>query len=360
MPRLSPIGIDVGNSAVKVAQLCYRDGQWLPMGIGRGDLPPKEPGAAASSADWIAAIHEAISAGGVKGKRVVVTAPCDYIDVRPITVPVAEGIDLDSYVRSELAERVTHETADFVSDYWIGGEVVEHGETKLQVYSVSAPKDQIVSLIRTVEQAGLICTRIEIQATSLGMCMSRSANDVPGERPLILDIGSRHSMLLALGNDGISFCRTIGWGSERVTCRIREELNVDFESAERIKKESGLVPTGTTDDAEAGDAPRQQLVNDCIEQELRGLALEIGRSLAYRARSGQEREATSLCVVGGGSSLKGLDRFIHDALKLKVTHPSILGGVDQWHDMARTRLNDESPAEYAVALGTALAGVNEG
>ncbi len=354
MAGYSPIGIDVGTSDIKLAQLKRERKQWLPFAAVRQVWRTRSTDEPQFDDVLTTSLKAAYESHGFKGRRAIVTAPSCLIDVWPVKVPLNEGVDVFSFVQAEIAERRGQLTSEFVVDYWIAGETVEHGETKLEAYAVSASREKIVSLVKSIEAAGLCCTRIEIGATSLahGVEIDESTE------LLLLDIGDRTSMLMAMDNMGITFCRDIKWGGGRVTAKLKQALDIDMETAEQIKLEWGIRPIHEHSDDQFGDAhPRQQVINDAIEQEIRGLALEIGRSLAYRVQSGDAHGERSLALVGGGSQLRGMDRFLQDALKLGVTTAPV-----RMHEALATLVEHEGQHDaaerFAIALGTAISGVN--
>ncbi len=348
------IGLDIGSRSLKLAQLVWEGERLCPRVLRQHVWNDGVGDEAAFDDAFTSALKSMVAESGIRGKRVVITAPATLVDVRPMTAPLTEGVDLMSYVQAEISERTAQLAREFVADYWIAGETVEHGETKLEVYSVSAPRQEMVQLIKAVERAGLVCMRVEVAVIALARCVRwASAGDQTSSR-LILDIGDSSSQLLALGENGIDFCRMIKWGGRDVTTNIQKTLAVDVETAERIKTTWGISPISRDPTSDGPTShPQQQRVNDSIEQELRALALEIGRSLAYRARCTSDCDVTVLGIAGGGALLKGLPGFIKDALKLSVEQTPVLAS-----DAPACEVSDkESIASYGSAVGAALAGV---
>ncbi len=354
MGSYSPIGIDIGTADIKLVQLVREKGTWVPFALGLQLWSARSTDDVQFDDCFTAALRAAFEGGGFKGKRAIVSAPACLVDIWPVKVPLSEGVDVASFVQSEIAERRGQLTSDFVVDYWIGGDTVEHGESKIEAYAVSASHEKVVSMVRAVEKAGICCTRVEVAATSLAHCV-----ELADEEPLLLlDIGDRSSMLMAMDSVGITFCREIKWGGHHVTSRLKTALDIDMETAAQIKEEWGIRPISDASGADSSSAhPRQQVINDSIEQEIRVLALEIGRSLAYRARSSGGGDSKELALVGGGARLRGLDRFLKDALKLTVKSAPIIFREGLSRKTEDDGLNGGAE-QFAIATGTAMTGVN--
>ncbi|NOS99696.1 MAG: pilus assembly protein PilM [Phycisphaerales bacterium] len=359
MPRYTPIGVDVGSSSVKLAQLVAVDDEWAPSALVQEPWQNGDGDQLQLGETLVDAVRKAVGRGRFRNRRAVAIAPTCLADVRPTSVPVAEGIDLMTYVQSELAERHGERAHEFVVDFWIAGDRLEHGETKLELYTVAMPRQSVVDLVGAVEKAGLVVTRVDIAATAVATALSYAHGGGDEPLPVNVDIGDRRSLLFAASAEGISFCRVIKWGGRQVTDQIRQALHADFEGAEQIKKEWGLRPIGGASNATGKTLhSRQQIINDSIEQSLRGLALEIGRSLAYHARGQTGNDIQSVGLMGGGARLKGLPEYIKDALRLGVTAPAVLRKPDRWPTASRELADAEPPDLYGAAIGAALSGVN--
>jgi len=356
--KRTPVGIDIGSSGVKVAQLRRVSHRWEPRSLASREWDEGSTGDEMAFGEaFTSTVREAVQSSGAKGRRAVVSAPAYLVDIRPITAPVSDNVDLGAHVQTELLERHAESADHFVTDFWVTGEIVEHGETKLGLYSVSARSDRIISLVRAVEKAGLDCIRVETAATSLGHAVAAGRTEEDCRSLIVVDVGKRCSQLLALDANGLGFCRLFNWGTQNIAGNIKRSLDIDTETATQLMIECGLRSTSPI---RAGEDlhPRQQQINDSIERELRVLALEIGRSLAYRARGCPDGEVGTVHVSGGGSRLRGLREFIKDALKLDVDSLNVLGGVDRGNGRARETSPDQPPGAYGVAIGAALAGVN--
>ncbi len=237
MARNSLIGLDLGTSSVKAAQLVRVGDGWVPFAFSKHACLWRTSDEIDSDV-LTAGIRSVIAAGEFKGHRAVITAPDTLVDIRPVNVPLAEIIDLRRFIESEIAERHGEVAGHFVADYWTVGETVEHGEAKLQVYSVCISRDAIVSIIQAVEKAGLICDHVEITATAL----ARSVVCESDATTTVLDIGERGSLLMSFSLGGISFCRPIKWGIGHVVRGIKESLDIDMETAQQIMVDCGLAP----------------------------------------------------------------------------------------------------------------------
>lgn len=358
MPRHTPIGVDIGSSGVKLAQLGAGRRDWTPVALTQAPWRSGDGEHLVPDDTLVEAIALAKSQGRFRSRRAVVLIPTVLADIRPISVPVAEGIDLMSYVQSDLAERHGERANQFVVDFWIAGDKVEHGETKLELYTVSAPKQSVTALVKAVERAGLVVVRVDIAATSLATALSRAREDGQDASPMHADIGERRSLLFATHTDGIGFCRVIKWGGSQVTEGIRSSLDCDVEQAEEIKKTWGLRPIGAASGGgNASMHPRQQIINDGIEQALRGLALEIGRSLAYHARGQAGGDIRVVGLTGGGARLTGLAEYVRDALRLEVTAPAVVREPPRESGEGFAGAEPGLPGIYGAAIGAALSGV---
>ncbi|MBN1104122.1 MAG: pilus assembly protein PilM [Deltaproteobacteria bacterium] len=143
------------------------------------------------------------------------------------------------------------------------------------------------------------------------------ASDVNAGTPIVfLDLGSLYSQIIIFKEKDRFLARTLMQGGSLFNQELAEKLNVDFETAERIKRERKLIDDGLFDSrAAASSMPMFQAVNSVLF----ALVDEIRHSMTYFEDSFMEDlSGASLLLAGGASGMHNLDRFLHRELDLRV------------------------------------------
>ncbi len=144
---------------------------------------------------------------------------------------------------------------------------------------------------------------------------ARLAEKLVGDGSLIavLDIGHmRSDFCLAMGGHPI-FARTVARGGHHLTRALAKAWNLDYRRAEEAKHSDGFVR------APSQSAPSEAAaqIGDLLQGEVKQLLREVRRTLnACRAKTGFT--VPRIVLLGGGSRLRGLPRYLSEQLQLPV------------------------------------------
>lgn len=137
------------------------------------------------------------------------------------------------------------------------------------------------------------------------------------QKPFVfLDLGALYSHLIVYRQKGQFLSRTIEIGGNQFNQELVEKLNVDFETAERIKTERKLIDDSLFDSRGASTSmPMFQAINSILF----GLVDEIKNSMTYFEDCFlEDLSEASILLAGGTSRLQNLDRFLEKELELPV------------------------------------------
>ena len=177
---------------------------------------------------------------------------------------------------------------------------------------------------------------------------------LPAERDSILvaEIGARSTHLLFI-QGGRFFIRTLALGGDAVTQTMADELQIDFESAERLK-----IQVLTSGREAVRDPGVHVAVGKATASFAGRLHQEILRTtISYRGHSGAARPGI-IHLAGGGSLLPGLPTILADQLAVRVVCFDPLSNVTLV-PTARV-LAEEAAPMLAGLVGLATSLIDEG
>ncbi len=201
---------------------------------------------------------------------------------------------------------------------------------------VAAAKSEVVKRVCDgLESAGIDIKAVTVPPLAIGQVLDAPAPALAepaaaeGRVPvaLVVDIGHRHSELVALGPKGPVAARSLRRGGHHVTRAIARAYSIEPQAAEAMKHGEGVLPH---DGAELdGDQARLSAV---IAKALEPLIREIDHTRLW-LRTELGCEVTVLRVSGGAAALRGLNEYIaaQTGLRVEVAVPrdsSILKKVD--------------------------------
>ena len=133
---------------------------------------------------------------------------------------------------------------------------------------------------------------------------------------VLLDIGAFYSQLIVIFNKEKFLARTIELGGIHLNQELVDKLNMDFETAEQIKLERGLIDDSFfSSDGRSKFSSMFQAVNGVLSQ----LVDEVKNTLTYfEDYFLDDMSGSEVLLAGGSAKLKNLDRYISNEIGLPV------------------------------------------
>jgi len=341
------VGLDIGTTAVRAAEVSVRRGQVVLERIGQASLPGdavvdgevKDPAAVAI------AIKDLWRRTKFSSRRVIIGVANERVVVRLVDLPWMQPNELVRSLAFQAGDYLPIPVDQTELDYAVMGEhEAAGGQRLLRVLLVAAQKEMLAGHLEAVRAAGLRPDGIDLNPIALLRALGPVAGFEEGAEALV-DVGARVTNMVVHDNGVLRFVRTLLMGGEDVTSTLERVLELDRETAERIKL---TASAGGEVDPEAGDLVAQRL--EVLVEEVRG-SLDFYRSQEDSTPLGR------VVVSGGGSLLGPLVERLQAVTGVPVERGRTLAGVR----VGRLGLDAEALAELeptiAVPVGLAMRAV---
>jgi len=341
------VGLDIGTTAVRAAEVSVRRGQVVLERIGQASLPGdavvdgevKDPTAVAI------AIKDLWRRTKFSSRRVIIGVANERVVVRLVDLPWMQPNELVRSLAFQAGDYLPIPVDQTELDYAVMGEhEAAGGQRLLRVLLVAAQKEMLAGHLEAVRAAGLRPDGIDLNPIALLRALGPVAGFEEGAEALV-DVGARVTNMVVHDNGVLRFVRTLLMGGEDVTSTLERVLELDRETAERIKL---TASAGGEVDPEAGDLVAQRL--EVLVEEVRG-SLDFYRSQEDSTPLGR------VVVSGGGSLLGPLVERLQAVTGVPVERGRTLAGVR----VGRLGLDAEALAELeptiAVPVGLAMRAV---
>lgn len=328
----SKLGIDIGTSSIKVAQIKKEEGKSILETYGIVNVSSQSfAGIGPEVIDKTAEILKTLlSKSSITTKKAVASLPNNIVFVSVIDMPRLVDKELQSAIEWE-ARRYVPLPLEEVTLSW--SVLKDTGiPDKLKVLITAVPTTVIENYLKMFKLAGLEPEALEIEALALIRSLVGSRQDAF----MIIDIGARNTSLNLVDKGFLQVSRNLSLGGENITSSIASSLRVSFSRAEEFKR--GLGVQGPT-----GQVPETvRTVLDSIKREAEGL-MSI-----YENKGGKIQE---IILAGGDSQLPGLAEFFSD-LGAKVQMGNPLKFVS-FNETIKASLEPLAPS-LSIALGLAM------
>ncbi|MFO7898043.1 MAG: type IV pilus assembly protein PilM [Planctomycetota bacterium] len=359
--RHSPIGIDIGPTAVKLVQFRARALGLELLAAARLELPfPNNGEGKPDRAAFSRELHKELKAAAFGVRRAVVTLPAADVDVRPLTLPTDHN-DVARMVRWEAESYLDYPTDEAILDHVVLGEAKAAGERRLEVLAAAARKTRVLAALDLLARAGLLVDAVDIVPLALTRAL-QYAQPEADRATVAVDIGAATTHTVIADGGELRMSRTLDFGGDALTDAIAEALEVGRDEAEHLKRQHGVglvdeVPAEadleepTAESEEARKIAR--IINDILRDKLDQLARELSKLLRYFSAQNQGRRVEQVFLVGGGGSLRDLDRVLAARLDAEVKHGAPIRRITRRAGAA----DGVDDGALAVAAGLALRGI---
>ncbi len=319
------VGLDIGNSSVKVVQLLTQPGSLFKELVSFDIQRFKS----SKSADITQAVKKSLENAQISTKSVNTSVAGQAVIVRYVQMPKMTREELLKALKLGLGKYIPFNLDEVNYDFQILGDGGEgKGQKMMKVLLVAVKKEVIEERIKILQDAGLTPGVIDVDSFAIVNSFRLVQQENKGIIA-ILDIGADITSTTILRNNIPHFNRDIPIGGRHLTKAIIEEFEMTEEEA---------------DDLKHNPKDRYGDLISAIRSVLDSIASEIQMSFNY-AESQMGGSVQKIFLTGGTAKFKGIDKVLN----------SILGiDVEVWDPTRILQINPDLPKERLIEVGPLL------
>jgi type IV pilus assembly protein PilM len=348
------VGLDVGDSSVKVVQLkeLGRGRGWEVVKLGWEPLSAEAivDGAIMDAGLVAETIQRLFERCRIKISSPVATALSGHsVIVKRISLPAMSEAELAESIHWEAEQYIPFDIEDVNLDYKIlEGSSLSQEEGNMDVLLAAAKKEKINDYVGVIGQAGLATATVDIASFAMQNAFEANYEFEPSQVIVLVDVGAAVSSISVLHGGTSVYWRDINIGGNQYSDAIQKELNLSAEQAERVKRGE-----------EIDGLPYEQVlpilssVNDDV-------GTEIQKTLDFfKQISATDRALDRLYLSGGASQAVHLKESLGERLGCQVEMLNPFRKIaPSGRDVAPELVNQMMPTA-AVAVGLALRRVGD-
>ncbi len=332
----SKLGIDIGTSSIKVAQLkkeqeagAYRLETYGIVNVS-SELGQKV------GVDVIAQtaeiLRQLLARTGATTKKVVASLPNNTVFISVVEMPALSEKELKSAIEWEARRYIPLPLEEVTLSWSLLSEPPVNNKTKVLLTAV--PTSVIDNYLQMFKIAGLEPQALEIEA----LAMIRSLVGSRKDSILLVDIGARNTSLNLVDKGFLRVSRNLALGGDTITQSISQSLKISLGRAEQFKKDLGL-------------SGEMEQIPQAMRHVLDTIKSEISQLMKIYESSGKMID--EIIFSGAGAYLPGLANYFSD-LNLRVSLGDPLQFVD-FDPTVRAHLS-QNALGLSVAIGLAIRG----
>ncbi len=350
MGARTAVGLDIGTSSVRAAELTFGRGGTTLTRFGQVALPEGavRAGEVVDAEAVTAAVKQLWSQARFTTKKVVIGVANQKVVVRQVDLPWMPLAELKATLPMHVQDFVPMPVEQALLDLHPLEELTnENGARMHRVLLVAAAREMVDATLAAVTGAGLKPVMVDL--TSFAVLRSLVKPDVLGlgepEAEALVDVGARVTNIVVHQAGVPRLVRILLLGGAYLTEAVAERLGVPLDQAEAVKQSTGLA-------ALAGGALDPTPEGRVLETAGESFVEQVRGSLDYYLAQPGSVRISRLLLSGGGGQLPGLAERIAAATRLPVAHATPMADLA----IGKTGLTEEQ-LNYVAPLATVPVGL---
>jgi type IV pilus assembly protein PilM len=338
------IGLDIGTSSLKLAQLKKSAKGYE---LVRAGLKPLPPGAVSEDEisdkqTVIESIRQLVQEQKISSRNVATSVSGRSVIVKRIKLPSMSEEELMESIFFEAEQYIPFDISDVNLDFQIMQNAQEKSEGEMDVLLVAVKKERIQDIVSIITKAGLNPSVIDIDVFALENQYEINNAKESGSYVVLLDIGADTMNMNILWEGETVFTRDASLGGYNYLKNLQNSLGLDFAQAERLMR------------GESIEGVSMDQVLSLRESFYEEIFSEIQRSFDYFHATADNAPITRVSLSGGTSKTDGIDQALAQRFELKVERANPFQKIQINPNQFDTNWLTSVAPMMSVAIGLAL------
>ncbi len=308
-----PIGLDVGTSAVKMAQMRQSDDTLELLAAGSAQLP--RTGDLHQRLEQAGgAIQSILKSNDFKVRQCILSLPADCVSVQHVKTPKLPPLETGKSLRFELAGKLPFAVEDAIIRHVVAGDVFSDGDPQQEVIAVAADRGLVESYLKMADKAGLDVVGVNIEACAIVECFARlfQRSTDSARTILYVDVGAATTQVALSHGTSIVFARNLMTGGDQLDQAVAEGLSIPVTHARALRRDPDKIPK---------DSAAENELYRLMERGLHSLAEELTHCLHYYESVFRNQGVERAIFVGG----QAYDKRLCQSLAQRLNLPAQVG-----------------------------------
>ena len=346
--RRTPIGVDVGDDAIRMIQLDARS-----LKVRAAACLPREEGFDRGRHEFKLQMRKALRRAGFSGSTCVVGAPRGIINLHPIRMPEMPSKELQESLSWEASERFDIPRDSLQVDGIRTGARYSSNDGDRSEVVLFAMDDRLAEpWLEMILECGLVPLALEpgfcgVARTHSSLYRRQQDRD---RVHVIVDVGAKGSTMMFLRGERIGFCKTIPVGGDAFDLEMSRSLHVDVEEASRLRRDRRQALRS----GRKLDAAVESGANDSTKPLLHELASEVALCLRHCAVAFRGTRPEQIMLSGRDAFEPGLATMISERCGIEVLLDDVSGTISRIaSELEPLSASGDDPSAWAAAMGLA-------
>jgi type IV pilus assembly protein PilM len=318
------LAVDVGNKNLKAVWGCYNKQELciLEYDIVKSPDNTIKDGKIIDVEIIVAAIKDIIKRNRIKAHKLIMSISGTGVITREVQLPKSSEGEIENILRYDAQQYFPVDLDNYVMDFRVLDDTSVNSDNMCRVLLVAVPLKQADEYMKIADKLKLDMEAIDIPANSItkllfGVDNTKTAHftarDI--EEFAVLDIGTDTTGVYIYQNSRLMFNRILLMGSREIDRYISNNMEVDFNDAEKIKLERGKI---FSEEEELNESLEDVILCNSMKPAVNSLIIDVNRLVDFYISRSAFGRIQKIYICGGGSQLGSLDKYIGSYFNVPV------------------------------------------
>jgi len=313
--------IDFGARSIKVAKV-HKISEGYELDNYGVTLSPKESivnGEILNPIVVADVLTEILRESGINDRKAIIAITGQKVIIREIVLPLMEDKELMAGVIWEAPKYVPYDLDESIIDAEKVEEFVEKdGNKMMRILLVAAPKSFIQPYMEVLKKARIIPKIVDVVSSANIRVFENHLTDKKEEEKegtiidIILSIGASSTILTLVGKGNLKFTRNILVGGNDISKAIAKSLNIPFNEAEKLKRETKIVLGPEVKEEKRNES--EKIIVKILDQ----ITKEVRKSLSYYKTQSQKVKYNKMILSGGCANINNIKDLLSEQFEIPV------------------------------------------
>ncbi|MBU4350457.1 type IV pilus assembly protein PilM [bacterium] len=273
-------------------------------------------------------LTELLRESGIKDRKAIIAITGQKVIIREIVLPLMEKEELMAGVMWEAPKYVPYDLNESIIDAQKVDEFVEKdGNKMMRVFLVAAPKNIIQPYMEVLKKAKIVPKIVDIVSSANIRAFKNHLSDKKEEEKegliidIVISVGASSTILTLVEKSNLKFTRNILIGGNDITKAIAKSLNISFDEAEKLKRETEIALGPEADEEKNNESGK------IIVEILNQITKEVRKSLSYYKTQSQKVKYNKIILSGGSANIKNIEKFLSEQFEIPIIIGDPLEGI---------------------------------
>ena len=264
-------------------------------------------------------LTELLKESGIRDRKAIIAITGQKVIIREIVLPIMEDKELMAGVMWEAPKYVPYDLDESIIDAEKVDEFVEKdGNKMMRVILVAAPKTIIQPYMEVLKKIRIIPKIVDVvSSANIRIFKNHLAYKKEEEKEgtiidIILSIGASGSILTLVEKGNLKFTRNILVGGNDITKAIAKSLNLSFNEAEKLKRETKIVLGPEAEEEKKIESEKIMI------KILNRITKEVRKSLSYYKTQSQKVKYNKMILSGGCANIDNIKNLLSEQFEIPV------------------------------------------